>query len=142
MRKIVMTLFFIFLCSAVSFGQAKLFKVGVRVIHNDKNIQNSIESYLTRELRSLGDVEVTNDGPFYMIHVTAMTAKFGGKDIGYTFGYAITWESTCGEGKNVEKCQVFESVGVVNMPTEQLQNQCQRLVTDFDVNQLKRLRKK
>ena len=67
------------------------FSVGVSVSSSDAATKTSIESYVKRELRSLGDVKIEEDS-HWKIHIVAMKVKTktSGRHNGYSMAAAIT----------------------------------------------------
>jgi hypothetical protein len=76
-RKFVLALF----CSCVLFSPAiaedlQPFSGRVQVsVSANESIKGKIESYLSRELRSLGDVVVTDDNPRWILSVVALESE-------------------------------------------------------------------
>ena len=58
-------------------------------------IKNDIISYISRELRSLGDVVVVDSQPNYTISIVALNSRNkANEDIGYAFSVVVTSELT------------------------------------------------
>lgn len=132
------------------------FRVHV-VIKADPGLSNQVQSFLTRELRSLPDVVVTDENPFWQIEVVAL-------ELGSHAGYALSvvtselvdeqtlsdiLRSTLGAS---EKAAVFakkwasgtvriDSHGLRLIPAEGLKHACQAIVADFDSEELEPVRK-
>lgn len=69
----------------------KAFRVAIEVTVPDDELQDRVAMYLRNELRSLGDVEVTDDNPDFKLFamVTEMKSSTGGR-IAYVLGISIT----------------------------------------------------
>ena len=118
-----------------------------------------VQSYLSRELRKLDGVLVTDEDPDYQLTVIAMETHSQG---GYITGYALSslglslWRGSTVEfllrNGNFTKDQentlrMFARNGIVvhhllqTGPTEGLETLCSRLVASFDTNALESSRK-
>ena len=80
-------LFFPFEFQARESGESDaFFKISVRV-SGDPGITNLVKSFIGRELRTVKDVRVTNNGPDWVFHVITVAVKL--KE-GVTTGYGIS----------------------------------------------------
>lgn len=90
MNKLLIALFCLALClfgpSTYAQNIKPQFKVKLEVSCNDE-IKNEIYSYLSRELRSLGDVVLVDSNEYYTIQIVGMTTKT--KD-GYNAGITLS----------------------------------------------------
>ena len=89
MKKIIYLLLFLWLLPIICFAQElQPFsgRVSVSVSAND-NIKGKIESYISRELRSLGDIIVTDDNPRWILRIVALESTTKG---GYKSGIDIS----------------------------------------------------
>lgn len=89
MRKIVCLLLVAYLLPLICFAQEiKPFsgRVSVSVSASD-NIKGEIESYISRELRSLGDIVVTDDNPRWILSIVALESTTKG---GYKSGIELS----------------------------------------------------
>jgi len=81
------------LCGLVGYAQAQLPKwdarIEVRVSAAPKDLQELIESYITRELRALGDVAVVQDKPGWILSIVAVTSE-SNAPIPVLRGYALS----------------------------------------------------
>jgi len=134
-------------------------RVSVSISAND-NIKGQIESYISRELRSLGDVIVTDDNPDWVLHIVALepTSK-GGNKVGIILSVVIT-RPFKSNGLNVllivlrevkkNEREILSSMTAdlnsiasheirVGSP-EDLRNMCNSIVADFDTDQIKPFR--
>jgi hypothetical protein len=85
MKKLPFIILLIVACSVSGFTQTKKFRLDIRSISSDTQIKDEMYSYLARELRSLGDVEVVDQGDFTLnVHVVKITDKNG------LAGYAVS----------------------------------------------------
>jgi hypothetical protein len=80
-------LIFVFALSALADDQEKLIKVRVRVSAPDSMKPEAL-SFLTRELRALGDVKVVDTAPQYQIDVVALEISSRASTV--PTGYAIS----------------------------------------------------
>jgi hypothetical protein len=80
-------LLFVFGLTALADDQEKSIKVRVRVSADDSMKRETL-SFLTRELRSLGDVEVVDTAPDYEISVVALETSSRGSTV--PTGYAVS----------------------------------------------------
>ncbi len=89
MKKGYYVIFFLFLLPLICFAQkTQSFsgRVGVYVSANE-NIKGEIESYISRELRSLGDIIVTDSNPRWILNIVAMELLTKG---GYKSGVVLS----------------------------------------------------
>ncbi|HKQ23146.1 MAG TPA: hypothetical protein VJT81_01735 [Burkholderiales bacterium] len=111
----------------------------------DTSIKSSIVSYLSRELRSLGDVEIVDENPGWELYVVAMEVTTVS---GIKTGFALT-SVVINPFDNQKLSPLLQPVsrdlgltitqGLVNTNGHwlyvggELQNLCKQAVTDFDV---------
>jgi len=62
-------------------------RVQVIVDCDDSALKNRIVSFISRELRSLGDVDITDVAPMYKISIVAIAVRLRS---GYTAGHAVS----------------------------------------------------
>lgn len=145
-RKNLFLIVLILFCSISAFSQARKIYVEVSVQVKDTKLRDTIESYITRELRTLGDVEVDSPG-FFKIEVLALENRTSTELLGYTMSVVISHFSTCTSRKTNSKgkletwtCYVqkfhFLRVG----STDDFRKMCEDVVTDFDTRALKPMR--
>jgi hypothetical protein len=87
--KLAITLLFVLLLSFSAFGQAKRYEVGISV-SGSTDSKSEVESFLKRELRSLGDVDIVETGDF-TIFVSAIKLQL--KSGSYT-GFSVSYDAT------------------------------------------------
>ena len=147
------------------------FSTNVRLdIAANDEIKNQVYSYISRELRSLGDVKVVENDPHWIIQIVAMQEKNRtGYDMGVAFSIVIikptsvvkmlllfcenTLEISPQElkeekGIDLEKSFTILTDGLSNIrghwlrvgATEDIQRICQGIVADFDIEHLKQER--
>jgi len=88
MKKLSFIILLIAACSVSALSQTKKFRVDIVVAANEKQAENEARSYLGRELRSLGDVEVVNKGG--ELTIIATVSKIVGNQ--GLMGYAISFQ--------------------------------------------------
>jgi len=124
------------------------------VVDANENIKAEIESYISRELRSLGDIIVTDDEPRWILDILAIESKKTGD---YTTGIVLSIVIL--EPYNnkflIEQVNpkykadaLLETMGLSEYtahsvrtgPTDSLRNICNEVVADFDSKHLKQAR--
>jgi hypothetical protein len=65
-------------------------RVFLDVSARDSNDKSMATSYLSRELRQIGDVQVTTENPAYVIECQVIRNHAGGELVGYTLSYLVT----------------------------------------------------
>jgi hypothetical protein len=136
--------------------ESKPFSARVSVsVSADKNIQGQIESYITRELRSLGDVIVTDDNPRWTLSIIALTtANVRGQKTGIAMSIVILEPFCCSEYvANQVPEDVKVSISLLTMglygysdhwlricSPEDMRSLCTGIVADFDSKHLKKAR--
>ncbi|MBW8041535.1 MAG: hypothetical protein FVQ85_16280 [Planctomycetes bacterium] len=94
MKKLLTILLLIFVSANEYAGKEKqnpTYQVEVEVSYDDDFVKNQINSYIKRELRKLGDVEVLKPSNRYVIHLSVLKAK---NMTGYVTGYSISFVFT------------------------------------------------
>lgn len=87
--------FFVLICLLASVAPAHAkkatgtqdFRVDVEVQCDDPGLRNRITSFVSSELRRLGDVEITDVNPSYRISIVAISVTL---QSGYTAGHAVS----------------------------------------------------
>lgn len=126
-------------------------------IVSDEEIKNQVYSYITRELRALGDVKMVKKEPYWIIHIVCMQAKSKAGDVlGFAMSTLITQPSNIKEhslkemfGEKLTQwdykvlASLFTGLHTivshkiyVEDPAE-LQRVCRRIVADFDAKYVK-----
>ena len=138
---------------AVFGGEAPTFRVQL-VVHGTDDILVAVESYLSRELRALGDVIQTDENPVYML---AIRAKPSTSQDGVMRGYAIStvileyvdmdWVS---QVSDIDEANLVRDVfkGSVRplyhwlsfSPPSELEDMCQSMIIHFNSKVLKSAR--
>lgn len=97
MRKFLIYGFLILIfCSSISAQDKFLAKVQIYVQHNGTSPkQEQMVSYISRELRSLGDVEIVSENPDYRIDVVMVDLVVGGKNTGYAISISFLKSAKC-----------------------------------------------
>lgn len=135
---VLFTLIFAFSASA----QTRRFKVSLSVQAENQDIADVVETYLTRELRAISDVDIVEEG-FYQIKVFVLQSETAsGRMTGYTVSTVINWRATCvnSEGKT-RPCYVYDDAYLNTSPPEQLKQLMTEIITDFNTRSLKPLRR-
>ena len=120
-----------------------------------ETIKGQIESYLTRELRSLGDVVVTDESPEWQLLVIAVETTSAGRVNGVALSVVVLkpldntfiLDATREEAK--ELVTVITSSALVDYngnslrvgPLNGLRSMCDKIIVEFDTNELKPARK-
>lgn len=135
-KPIFISLLFILLPLCVS-AQSLKYKVSLDVQITDQSSKDTIESYLARELRSLGDVEVVSDGTFTISVLAIKTFSQTGAFIGYALSTVITRKEFCGHPSLNYKCDAVltHSINLVN--PDGLRSVCEQIIVKFDTKVLK-----
>lgn len=140
-HQIIIAMLMIFAFSLSFAAQTSSMDVAVFVQANNKDLRDTTESYISRELRSLKDVNITTDNPFYEIYVLILENKTtSGRPTGYTAGVAITYNLPCTVFGKAQVCNTFETQRVYIDNVDSLRRMCEEIVTDFDAKNLKSLR--
>ena len=150
-------IFFIWLFPGVCFAQdLQPFSARVAVgVTADGNIKGQIESYISRELRSLGDIIVTNDHPDWILNIVAMESKTrSGYKSGivlsivilepfkeYSAAFQVDIKSHEMFYKYVTSLHEVSGHGLRTGSSEDLKSICEGIVADFDSKHLKNSRK-
>lgn len=136
--KIIISLLFIILFAFVGFGQDKRFKVSVKVV-SQTDITAQIQSYVERELRSLGDVDVDSGklGQFTIYITITKTRTESGFENGYAIATATTELQPCGAGI----CDDLLFLNLYTSSPDHIKSAAQEIGTDFDTGVLAKRRK-
>lgn len=128
---------FIFLAlTATHVAQQKKFKVDISV--SSKTDEKEIESYAARELRSLGDVEVTELGDFTLIIIVIKSTSVSGSRVfGYDVSYSFLENIVC----DYKLFSDYITGGLQVTDTDGLRKSIESIVTSFDTSVLDKRRK-
>ena len=139
----------------ITLSQKRVYRVQVEVSYKADDTMNSlIKSYIKRELRSLGDVEVVNTNPEFQIIIVGKTDHTkGGRDLGYSLAVAYTTRHTVPsfvlrkdisdwmKSTYLSPVYVLEGLIIMGGERENLQSVCQETVADLDTKMLEPLRR-
>ncbi|MET0754442.1 MAG: hypothetical protein ABWZ66_13755 [Pyrinomonadaceae bacterium] len=146
-QKVLFLILLVVFCSLPAFAQTKKIFVSVSVESKDTKLRDTIESYITRELRTLGDVEIDNSFGFFKVDILAIENEIDGEALGYTISVVISHFSTCTSKKITVKgqletwnCYVQQDHFLKTDAVANLRKMCERIVTDFDTRVLKPMR--
>ncbi|MBX3291643.1 MAG: hypothetical protein KF881_01990 [Acidobacteria bacterium] len=129
-------------CSLSIIGQTKyVTSVTIEVQSKDKELAQTIESYIKREIRSLKDVEIVDQDGFHKIQIIAMKdTNVSGKVTGYTISMVVTWRATCITLDKRRPCYVLDDFLIDTGPMNDLRAACEALVVKFDQRSVENLR--
>lgn len=138
-------LLFVTLCSAC-FAQTA-FRVSLVLSIDNTDLKNEATSYITRELRSIPDVQVTDNSPLFTIYITGLstTTRSNVKN-GFALAELVTlnlgWLAATENVSPVLK----DAVRVVDHEImvgadDDLEQTCKELVASFDSQRLEPARK-
>ena len=126
-------------------------RVALRIA-GEENIKNQIESFISRELRSLGDVVITTDDPRWLFFISAINIP---AQDGSVYGIAVSSmvfkffdntfildlvSSDLAEFVALITSGLYEKIVDFNMhliPSDNIDEICKEIVTNFDINVLK-----
>jgi len=150
---------FVALSSEVHAADSKNMKFSARVkvyVWGNDNIQDTVSSYIKRELRSLNDVELVDSDSEWEINVgTAVLDNVNGYNLGVLFSTLIihhfdNWmlsymlqpkykDEGMGITSNLSYSGLSHEMKWGSM--DNLQEKCKKIVTDFDTHELEASRK-
>jgi hypothetical protein len=142
--------------------------ISVRIDANDDEVGNLAKSYISRELRSLGDVTLDAPQPTFVIHCKCFTLELkNGVKSGYVVGFVITSnldtlkyiagnEQIAGALDKLPEAEIlrwaleglcrtmqeYEGQLLYLCPMDGLKDQCASFVATFDTQFLEPLRQK
>ncbi len=136
---------------AVSAQDKFLAKVQIYVQYNGESATNSskelMSSYISRELRSLGDVEIVSVNPDYRIDVVFVDVLVGGRNVGYAVSISFlksakcTFKETNYDGTPVsEDCDASLYGTTAAISLDSLKETAEILVAKFDAKILENQR--
>lgn len=131
------------------------------VISADEQIKGQIESYVSRELRSLGDVVLVDRDELYTIAIIAFEVSNNNNahQLGYAFSVLITSsfptdmlttvlsshkvnrEVVKNWDELVSDYKLVEDYHLITCDLNNLRKTCERIIADFDTKQLQPSRK-
>jgi len=134
-RTTTYTAIILLLCTHVSFAEETKPNFKVRLsISADEDIKQKAESYLSRELRSLGDVTIVDSGDEYKICIIVLQHE---SESGTLLGYSIS--VVFGELDNYLYYLIDHRLYTGG--PERLRSRCEDIILDFDNKYLKEKRK-
>lgn len=139
-----------------SFTIPEKFSVKVAVsVTADGELRENVESYLKRELRTLGDVQIVETNFEFRIFVIAITNDLGGRDSGFALGVTVarpmsllkeearwlTHEKLGSEDlKSLEKLfdaeLIYDGGSIHVCGRNALRKSCESIITSFDAKTL------
>ncbi len=131
-------------CSLHGFSQTRGFDVQVEITAKNKEVQDTLESYILRELRSLGDVNIVTAKPLLSLKIVVLETRNQNQETVnvYALSVAATRSVACTIGGRRRTCELFEDQALYTNTADKLRAVCEEIVTDFDIRHLKDLRKK
>jgi len=133
----------LFLCAFPLIGQIKQsYDVLIDVDLKNKEVASTVESYISRELRSLADVNVVTKDPFCTLHIIGIeNTSVGSSTVrGYTLSVVTVFHSPCTMYGKAQTCELFDGQSIYTDSPENLRTMCELIVTRFDTHSLKPLR--
>lgn len=135
-------------------SDSKVFRIYVEV-DGDPNITSLITSYITRELRSIGDIVVVDSKPEYKLIIAAVETKTtGGEKLGFSlaivileyypediYSYMLKEEDKDSFRSIMADICFFKRLLVMSGPYRSLRSICSEIVAEFDNEYLEPSRK-
>ena len=140
MKKTVLAAFAVVICLCLvidAHAQYQKMKVRVEINGDDASI---VESYINRELRSLGDVQLVQnqvDADFQLIITALKTKTHGGKDVGYSMAVVYTFNSSCSD----EVFPIYVNSLIWIIPPNEFAESSKKIVAQFDAECIENLRR-
>lgn len=134
-RKILFLVLLVALCSLSILAQQKRFKVGV-VVDGDDALRTDTESYLKRELRSLGDVDVVTELPDYSVSVHVMALEKNNVQRGIVVAYQFFNVVTC----QTKLYYAWIGGGLMTTNERDTRQNATKIITSFDTEILEQNR--
>ena len=125
---LLVSLFFFAAPAQTSPSKRFTFKIFVSA-DKDPELRSAIESYLSREIRSLGDAEVVNKSADWWLNVSVIKVSSKSNDfLGYAIKYVLTRVVSCG-GKLYWD---YKDGGIYTAPRDGVRSIIETLITDID----------
>ena len=153
MKCLILLLAALLLMKPAALEPKTVFRVAVSVGSNDEATQALVESYIKRELRSLGDVKVVEADSDWNIEVSCgPTQNVQGIRTGYVAGFAFSRRhvvppyliraniSSRMRTEHLSPVYAFEGVSAVSTGTEGLKWMCEVVVARFEADCLEQRR--
>jgi len=103
-------------------------------VSGDAEARAQVESYMSRELRSLGDVAITAHDPLYRIRILVDRSVVGNEIVGFVVSIVVT---SVPEGEEGEQ---FLEHGLFQCRPDGLRRLCEKWLAEFDADELKKSR--
>ena len=130
---------YVLLCAITVHSQTVRFKVSY-TIGGDDNLKSESVSYVERELRSLGDVDILPKNGFYKLSLLVMPLQKNNYQSGFVISSVVSWRNACSTNViDTYPCYVLEDHTLFT--GYDLKETMSRVVTDFDIHSLAPLRK-
>ncbi len=113
------------------------FRVALK-ISGDSALAASIEDCVKQALGSIKDVDISDTKPDYTLNMIVMQIENKEKT---PMGIALTWLSLYHPKGFFEDCSLIEDYRLLTLEQENMQGECQKLVTRFDAKSLQPHRK-
>lgn len=110
------------------------FKINVKLDDDDAK---AAYSYLTREARALGDVQIVDSDPDIILDVLTLTARSGARSLGYVVGAVLMYPDVLHSEKNIELTHFLRIAG----NSDGFKETCQTLISEIDTDYFSILRK-
>jgi hypothetical protein len=126
------------------------YHVRLELAIDDASLKNRVYSLVSREIRKLGDVEVSDDQPIHTLRITGIRLTTGTDRVetGFSLSVVVTrpvpvsenegdkfWQEVY--GKNPDQ---YLSAGLYANAPEKLEDACQQIVAAFDAVQMRHTR--
>ena len=156
MTRIGQTVGLLFMAAPLLAGQPRpaFTSISVTVSSRDADLRAKVKSYIERELRSLGDVLITDKNPVYELRIMSLSL---GTPRGDQTGYVLTGVITMGVlldipqsvnktdaewiTRQVERVREYRNTYVLVGGLDSLRELCANLVTSIDSGEFTWLRK-
>ena len=150
-RLLILLVLLLMVGAPVTLSQKAMFRVAVEITTKDESIKSLIESYIKRELRSLGDVEVVKKDPHLKIEMVCIKHKSkDGNHLGYAFATAFTRKHSTVDWLRTDISEdlkvfltpvyVLENLYLKVGGRESIKSSCQEIVADLDTEHIEQLR--
>jgi hypothetical protein len=135
---------------------APKYRVSLATDGLEEPLRNRLRSWLSRDLRRLDDIEVTDEQPMFILHIVGFTVPVNDQtDAPYAVAVAVTrkvWVSDAPADFPDEEAFVAWELLFSDLPQEflrltlytgsadRLENTCEQIAADFDAGQMKAVR--
>src|SRR5258708_14408891 len=93
--RILVSLFNVFVCSLYVFSQAKKIEIDVAIHSSGSKVESDLRNYLSRELRTLGDVDLVESGALTINVIEIGLKTTNNTVVGHALAYTITEVISC-----------------------------------------------